>query len=204
MRFRHLLCLLIVVSAISAVCVAQNQDQDQNQSQSKDTNFSSGPQYLANFGSPLFRQSIATPSLSLEPAATVANESQSATAAEPEPVPAPAEVPHQLRIFYGGPTQSAPDAAIEPVEAQQGEAEANQIKTGETDSSYMEISSATNPATLPASIFNDGVTEMLDTQSVHDRGYGMDLAESAAFFKTHKPHAARQYTNADVSRLHGG
>jgi hypothetical protein len=204
MRFRRLLCLLIFVSAIAAVCAAQNQDEDQNQS--KDTNFSSGPQYLANFGSPLFRQSISTPSLSLEPAVTApaASESQPATTTEVEPVPAPAAVSHMRRIFYGGPTQSAPDAAIESVEAQQSGVEVNQIKTGEPNGSYVEISSATSSATIPASIFNDGVSEMLDTQSVHDRGYGMDLAESAAFFKTHKPHAARQYTNADVSRLHGG
>jgi hypothetical protein len=30
------------------------------------------------------------------------------------------------------------------------------------------------------------------------------LGESASFWKSHKLHASRVYTNADVERLHGG
>src|SRR5208283_1987824 len=50
---RHLLyCVLIVLSAMG-MAFAQ------------DSNFATGPQYLMNYGSPLFAQPISTPSMSL-------------------------------------------------------------------------------------------------------------------------------------------
>jgi hypothetical protein len=198
-RFPRLFSLLAFLFAIGAACIAQNQDQDQ--SQNKETNFSTGPQYLANFGSPLFLRPISTPSLSLEPAPAAPPESQSqpATATGVQPVPGPAQVPNMLRVYYGGPTESAPEAAIEAVEANEGE-----VQQSEAPESEIEISSANTPATLPASIVNVGVTEILDARSLRERGYGMGVGESAAFWKAHKLHGVRVFTNADVSRLHGG
>jgi len=172
MRFSRLLCLL---PFLCGLCVAQNQD----------TNFSTGPQYLANFGSPMFLRPISTPSLSLGEAPPAVSESPSEPAAvvETAPAPAPPQAPDLQRVYYGGAEETAPEIGS-PV-------------------SEIEISSANIPSALPASIENVGVAEMLHSESLRDRGYGIDLGETAAFWKTHKPRAPRVYTNADVDRLHG-
>jgi hypothetical protein len=44
---------------------------------------------------------------------------------------------------------------------------------------------------------------MIDTQTLREWGYGVTLGEIASFWKSHKPHTPRVYTNADVDRLHG-
>lgn len=180
MRIRLLLPLLAVLGGISVA-------QDQN----KDTNFNTGPQYLANFGSPMFLRPISTPSLSLGAATPAApeNSAQPATVAEAEPAPASPPSPDLFRVYYGGSVEGAAEASTEPNETVAGE---------------IELSSAKIPSTLPSSIANVGVEEILDSHSLRERRYGMDLAESAAFWKTHTPHASRVYTNADVARLHGG
>jgi hypothetical protein len=168
MRFSRLLCLL---PFLCGLCVAQNQD----------TNFSSGPQYLANFGSPMFLRPISTPSLSLGESSPAAPERPSEPVAVVEAAPAQSQAPNLQRVYYGGTEDSAPEVSA-PVG---------------------EISSANLPATLPASIVDIGVGEILDPQSLRERGYGLDLGETAAFWKTHKPQAPRVYTNVDVDRLHG-
>jgi hypothetical protein len=43
---------------------------------------------------------------------------------------------------------------------------------------------------------------MIDRPSLG--GGGITLGEVAMFWKAHKSHAPRVYTNADIERLHGG
>jgi hypothetical protein len=142
-----------------------------------DTNFSVGPQYLISAdSSPLLARPIATPSISL---GTPLPEIQSFPAIEPAVENPPSvtnpEPPRQADLFpiyYGAPVTSV-----------------------------VEISSAEPPRSLPASIVDSGVTGITDAQSLRERGYGVPLGETAAFWKAHKPRAPRLYTNADVQRL---
>jgi hypothetical protein len=190
MRFSRLLCLLLLSSGI---CVAQDV------AQNRDTNFPVGPQYLATSGSPLFLRPIATPSLSLAPVpADTSTGAYEVTTHSAQVLTAPvaAQFPNLLTIYYKGPSASL--AALSENASESGG------EVSEPAVSEIEISATPLPSALPASITNIGVTEMLDPQSLRARGYGMDLAETAAFWKTHKTPAQRVFTNADVERLHGG
>jgi hypothetical protein len=183
MRLASLVCVLLALAGISSA---------------QDTNFPAGPQYLVTTGSPLFLRSIATPTLSLsappadlgapgaesipEPASPfVSNPNETANEAA-NPGPSPSGL---ARIFYG-------------VRPASGESNENATDTV----SEIEITSPQTPLVLPASIVDTGVTAMTDAQSLRVRGYGVPLGDTAAFWKTHKPSAARVYTNADVERLH--
>jgi hypothetical protein len=73
------------------------------------------------------------------------------------------------------------------------------VETGEV----IEISGATPPAGLPASIINVGVQETVDAQELRERGYGVSVSEASAFWKVHKPHAVRKFTNRDLEKFHG-
>jgi hypothetical protein len=179
MRLASLLCLLLALTGISAA---------------QDTNFSVGPQYLMTSDSPMFLHSIATPTLSLS--ALVPSVSAPATEASAEPSTASAAPPFQpdlSRIYWRGPavnenvSRNAAENVTENVSQNLGE---------------IEITSAPLPGALPASILDTGVTGMTDAQSLRQRGYGVSVGETAAFWKAHKPHASRHYTNADVQRLH--
>jgi hypothetical protein len=165
MRFR---CLLFSLSVLCGVSFAQ------------DTNFSTGPQYLMNYGSPLFLHSIETPSLSLQPSLTPVT---TEPPAEAQPVPAPigSEVPNLFSVYYGPPPETLSEASA---------------------SSEIEISSPNTPVKLPASFFDVGVIETTSPQSLRGLGYGMEVGEAAAFWKAHKPGASRTFTNADIERLH--
>jgi hypothetical protein len=155
-------------------------------SAAQDTNFSVGPQYLMTSGSPLFAQPIATPSLSLStPPASL---SAAATEANSEPSSSSAGLPSQpdlTRIYWG-----RPDVVENTAENANGNV------------SEIEITSAQPTSALPASILDSGVTGMTTVQALRQRGYGVPLGDTAAFWKSHKPHAIRVYTNADVQRLH--
>jgi hypothetical protein len=182
MNFRYLLCFLFIVAAVSCA---------------QDSNFSAGPQYLMNFGSPTFLRSIATPTLSLSeaPPASAAAEAGygvqlSLTSATPQ---TPIDL---LPIFYGNAARLEPSALTEP-------AAPTEPPTTTENSSVIEISGAPVPANMPASIVNVGVQEVVDAPILRERGYGVTIAEASAYWKTHKPHAARVYTNRDVDRLHG-
>jgi hypothetical protein len=72
----------------------------------------------------------------------------------------------------------------------------------ETTTSVVEITSAELPHELPASITDVGVTGLTSAQSLRERGYGVPVGDTAAFWKAHKHPAAHVYTNADVQRLH--
>jgi hypothetical protein len=148
----------------------------------QDTNFPVGPQYLITSNSPLFLRPIATPTLSLgtplPSGPAVSTEASSTT----EPVSAAAGTlnqPDLTRIYWRGPTASE-------------------------SSSVIEITSAEPPRALPASIIDVGVARLADPQSLRERGYGATLGETASFWKTHKAHATRVFTNRDIERLHGG
>ncbi len=69
--------------------------------------------------------------------------------------------------------------------------------------SVVELSSAEPPRELPATLLDSGVVVTNDAPSVREQESGITLGEEALFWKTHKPHAPRIYTNADVERLHG-
>jgi hypothetical protein len=149
----------------------------------QDSNFSVGPQYLMNYGSPMFMRPIATPTMSLSETAPVAlaapQASSSSSAAESS---AAAPQPSDLASVYWGSGES--EAAVE---------------TG----AVIEVSGAAPPANLPASIFNVGVQETVDAQGLRDRGDGASVSEASAFWKGHKPRAVRVFTNRDVEKLHG-
>jgi len=146
-------------------------------SAAQDTTFSVGPQYLVTSGSPLFARPVATPSLSLEaPLTGIPPLPEIGPAVENQPFVANSELRHEANLFpvyYG----------YQPV-------------------SIVEITSAEPPRELPASITDVGVIGMTDAQSLRERGYGVPVGDTASFWKTHKPHAPRVYTNADVARLH--
>jgi hypothetical protein len=150
-------------------------------SAAQDTNFPVGPQYLITRDSPMFLQPIATPTLSLSTPPPSAAEPALATEPVPEAPstsPVPLSQPDLASIYWG------------------------ENVTGKTSaSSEIELSS-TAPPSVPASILDTGVTGTTDAQSLRQRGYGVPLGDTASFWKSHKPHATRSYTNADVARLH--
>jgi len=151
----------------------------------QDTNFPAGPQYLITNGSPLFLHSIATPTLSFTAPAASAPETTAEVAAEEQAVYTPPRIPNTTnfsRIYWGEPSASENAGG----------------QMSEIEMSSEQIS------TLPASIFNAGVTEMIGARALPDREYGTTLAEAAAFWRTHKSSVSHVYTNADIARLHGG
>lgn len=165
----------------------------------QDTNFSAGPQYLLT-GSPLLARSIATPTLSLNaplppvesasfniPEAAFEATVEGASEATSEVVPATNPVlEHQadlIPVYYGVDTHyRASNASAVEISFPEGGAEAS--------------------AELPASIVESGVTELVDAQALRVRGHGVTVAEAAAYWKTHKLPARRNFTNEDVKRLH--
>jgi hypothetical protein len=162
MRLASLFCLSIVLVGISAA---------------QDTNFSVGPQYLMNFGSPMFATPIATPSLSLEaPLPGIPKLPEIGPVVQDQSYVANSELRHEADLFP--------------------------VYYGYRPISVIEISSAEPARELPASITDVGVTGMTSAQSLRERGYGVPVGDTASFWKTHKPHAPRVYTNADVARLH--
>ncbi len=148
----------------------------------QDTNFPVGPQYLVTTSSTLFLHSIATPSLSLNASLPGLTGAAEESAPEPaSPFVAPPK-PDLTRIFWGD------RSTAEPVDENPSE-------------NIIEISSAKLPRSVPVSILESGVTGMTTAQSLRERGFGASLGESAAFWKAHKPHAPRVYTNADIQQM---
>jgi hypothetical protein len=165
-------CTLLVLSALGMAF-------------GQDTNFATGPQYLAQ-GSPLFARPISTPSLALmgpplDVGAENATEGLVAGAENRNVVrPQPDSLPKVdlSAVYYGRP----------PV-------------------SVIEISFPEYPSEsprLPPSILDTGVWQMTSAQVLRERGYGVTLAEAAARGKVQTRHAPHVYTNADIDRLHAG
>jgi hypothetical protein len=176
MRLATMFCLLLTLAGISGA---------------QDTNFPVGPQYLVTSNSPMFLRPIATPSLSLS--APPASLSIPATEALPQPSSPTAGLPQPdlTHILWGEPQAAHPEVA-EPGVAENVSENVSEI----------EITSAEPPRPLPANIIDTGVTGATTAQSLRELGYGVPLGETAQFWRAHKPHAPRVYTNADVQRLH--
>jgi hypothetical protein len=185
MRLASLLCLLLALAGISAA---------------QGTNFPTGPQYLITSDSPLFLRSIATPTLSLSAPLASISASATETSVSTETSSPSAGLPTQpdlTRIYWGGPavTENVSGTVSESIGQNVSQSVGQNV-------SEIEISSAQLPSALPASILDVGVTGMTSAQSLRERGYGVPLGDTAAFWKAHKRRAARVYTNADVQRLH--
>lgn len=169
-----LVCTLLVLCAVG---LAPGQD----------SNFSSGPQYLMNYGSPFFARPISTPSLSLmSPSldAGASNATQGLVAGAENRIVPPSQPDAPPRanlfpIFYGPPAASMVEV------------------------SFSETSSASLASPHPASILDTGVLQATTAQALRERGYGVTVAEAAAHSKTATHHAPRIYTNADIDQLHG-
>ena len=146
-------------------------------SAAQDTNFPVGPQYLLT-GSPMLARSIATPTLSLE-----------------TPLPPIPDLPEIGPVIGTQPYISNPEL--------QHQADLFPVYYGYPMATVVELSSAEPPRELPASLVDSGVAVVIHGSSVREKESGLTLGEVALFWKTHKPHAPRVYTNADVERLHG-
>jgi hypothetical protein len=149
----------------------------------QDSNFSVGPQYLMNYGSPMFLRPIATPTMSLS-----------------ETAPAAVVVPEASASSAG--TSAAAQGQVDLTRVYWGDHDATE-PAGETGG-VIEISGSASAANLPGSIVEVGVQETVDAQALRLRGYGVTVSEASAFWKVHKPHAVRVFTNRDVEKLHGG
>jgi hypothetical protein len=164
----HIFCCLLVLVGVSAA---------------QDSNFAVGPQYLMNYGSPIFAQPIATPSLSLD-TPVVASETISednVPAPDNETVAAISEFLSQVDLFpiyYGTPRVSVIELSFR--------------EPGERSASLRP---------LPISFSESGVVEITDMQSLRLRGYGVTLPEAAAYWKAQHVSLPRVYTNADTERL---
>jgi hypothetical protein len=154
----------------------------------QDTNFSSGPQYLVTSSSP-FLHSIATPSMSLDPAPAASTWVEEASAQETTPPPpgGPQNGSYLPSIYWG-------DNWVQQVRGVSPVASSNV--------SEIEITSPQNAPPLPESFMDGGVTRITDAQSILASGYGRTLGEVSAYWKA-RHHAPRVYTNADIARLHG-
>ena len=153
----------------------------------QDTNFSSGPQYLAPQGaSPQLLQSIATPSLDLNAPSANPPVFENEFPAEQPPSTGPEAQTDFARIYWTGPTLP------ENVSEQVGEIEQTSQAANQEPAS-----------TLPTAFVNVGVWAIVTPQSVRELGYGESLAQAAAYWKAHKTPVSHVYTNADIQRLHG-
>ena len=154
---------------------------------SQDTNFSTGPQYLMNFGSPLFARPISTPSMTLSgPSLEIGADNASGV------------------LIAGAENQTAlPSLAVA-----QPKIDLFPTYYGVTAVSVIEVSFAEDVGAsgnqLPGSISDNGVFGETTAQALRERGYGVSLVEAAAYQKAHAGHPARVYTNDDIERMHGG
>ncbi|HEV2402329.1 MAG TPA: hypothetical protein VGS27_35700 [Candidatus Sulfotelmatobacter sp.] len=187
----------------------------------QDTNFSTGPQYLVTNGSPLFNQSIATPSLTFSSAIhdPYVTQSELASSLITSAVKAPASVDVYMGDVMWGmhppseilahrvdtPSLTADQTAYfvyataTYTETPQPQPPTVPVAT-ELNPMVIEITSPALPVNLPASIFDPGVTAFANAPSLLARGYGLSLGEVARYWKSHKHQAPRVLTNQDVPR----
>jgi hypothetical protein len=153
---------------------------------SQDTNFPTGPQYLINSdptsqASPLFARSISTPSLSLNgPPLEIGAENATAGLVAGADNQATSPQPQPETESFPAPN-SAPEASVIEI-------------TSPAESPKVEI---------PASILDTGVWQVTTPQALREQGYGVTLAQAAAYAKAQTRHTTRVYTNADIDRLRG-
>lgn len=160
-------------------------------SSAQDTNFATGPQYLANYGSPLFLHSLTTPTLSLDsPPQIVTPEEQSGGSAM-NAFGGFRNLAAINRVYWGVPTISAEETVTVVPEPRE-------------TASEVELTSEAPPQPIPTSITDVGTIGLTSAQTLSEQGYGIPLGQAAAYWKANKPKAVHTFTNADVARLHGG
>jgi hypothetical protein len=174
---------LVLLLIFSGLCLAQ------------DTNFQAGPQYLMNYGSPLFFRPIVTPSLSLStpPAANPNAPAEEGTGEPDTRVVGGFKSQAAIDRIYWGVTPTGTIASEPSLEESTSQAETPISEK----SSVIELSSVEPSRPLPASIIDVGVAAVIDAQN----HYGVPLGEVAAYWKANKSQAPRVYTNADIARL---
>jgi len=162
---------ILIALALAGVVYAQD---------ARETNFSSGPQYLIPSGSTLFLRPIATPSLNLNaPLPPLPELPRIGPAVENQPYVTTGGVSRQpdlLSIYYG----------YQPV-------------------SEIELSGE-QPRELPESIstpkvFNPGVWGVVKAGPEIRFEPALPVAQAASLWKMHPLHASRVYTNSDLERL---
>jgi len=176
---------------------------------SQDTNFAVGPQYLMNHGSPLLARSISTPSMSLagpplEVGASNATENLVAGADNQTVVPQPHPNVNLAPIYYTevSPSDLKLSFLAEPFPGLlQLPQQPSAILSPQPSPS---VSPEPSSNLLPPSILDNGVWQMTNAQELRERGYGITVAEAAAYSKARARRATHIYTNADTDRLHGG
>jgi hypothetical protein len=171
MRVR--LCVMLFVLSTLGIAIGQ------------DTNFPSGPQYLMNYGSPVFARSISTPSITLT-----------------DP-PLQVGASNATGVLIAG---AADQTVLPPAADALPRTDLFPIYYGAHAPSVIEISFTAESASneLPASILDTGVSEMTTVQELRERGYGVTVVEGAAYGRAKTRRATRVYTNADIDRLHSG
>jgi len=140
-----------------------------------DTNFSQGPQYLAT-GDATFLHPISTPILSLD-----------------APLPSIPSLPEVGPPVTDQPYVSNPDL--------RHEANLFPIYYGYPMIPVIELTGGEPSQPLPASITGVGYPVIADPQTLRERGYGVTVSEAASYWKAHKTHVSRVYTNADIEPL---
>ena len=184
----------------------------------QDTTLTQGPQYLVVNGSPMFMNSIATPTLSFS--STISDPYNGTELAPSHVVSSATLAPNTFlsEVYWGqrDPSESMqPRIATPSLTADQTAfytyATANEVAAAlsappviplelPAGGRVIEITSAQMPANLPPSIFDPGVSGMVDSQSLRDRGYGVSLGEFAAQLRAHKRTATHVFTNEDLHK----
>jgi len=184
----------------------------------QDTTFSQGPQYLIVTGSPMFLRPIATPTLSFSsPISDPYNGTELSPSHIASPTPRAANT-FEGEVFWG---ERNPSDAMQPristpiLTAEQtayytyatANGVAAALSTPPTTSlevpagtSVIVVTSTQMPANLPPSIFDSGVSGIVDPQSLRDRGYGVSLGEFAAQLRANKRTAKHVFTNEDLHK----
>ena len=184
----------------------------------QDTTFAQGPQYLIVNSSPLFLRPIATPTLSFSSAIS---DPYNGTELAPSQVAFPTTASSSTfagEVYWGGrnPSESMQPRISTPIltaeqTAYYTYATANGVAAAlsappvttlelPASSTVIEITSANMPSNLPPSIFDPGVSGIVDPQSLRDRGYGVSLGDFAAHLRTHKRNATHVFTNEDLHK----
>ena len=184
----------------------------------QDTNFPQGPQYLIVNGSPMFSRSIATPTLAF---GSTIPDPYNGTELAPSHIASLTTAPPNTfldEVYWGerNPSEFMQPRISTPIlTAEQTAfytyATANAVTTAlsaprvvslelPAGTRVIEITSAQTPANLPPSIFDPGVSGIVDPQSLRDRGYGVSLGEFAARLRAHKRTARHVFTNEDLHK----
>lgn len=136
----------------------------------QDTNFPAGPQYLIPIGNAQFLRPIETPSMSLNaPLPPLPSLPQIGPTITQQPYTTNAALDHQPDLYT--------------------------IYYGYPEIPVIELTGEP-PRELPASINDTGY--LASARSLHELGFGVTLAQDAAYWRAHKRPVVHLYTNADI------